>query len=196
VKTLQGYKDIDHKIAKGGYLTSLEQLLVDARAVCPELCRGFTSTDEIINVAELMHITSYRPWSNHLAEQYRMRQMPSSKASWRHFVASANSDVIDDFRMYLSGRLWDPAAKKDAEDKAPKREVLTMHDMEGNPVDGEFIVETSDSDPLQPWQKLDPSYVEPTERTLLAPLSKELLEQLEAQLDPDRPTMGEKVGAW
>jgi hypothetical protein len=196
VKKICGFENIDYALKMGRCLNALQQLLVDARALCPDLCKSFTTEDSQKNVGELMHKTSYKIRPELFSTRYRPGQ-PDTLKGYQAMITHVNNDVLDDFRMYLSGRLWESAG-------VPA--VLTMVDAEGNLVDETVVVAVNEVEPENPerttWQEdLDPHYVPEHLRVYERPMDRDMLAALDEQIkefedsrNPD--SSGNKTVDW
>jgi hypothetical protein len=183
----------------GRLFTPLDALADEAEKMMPDLCHGFQKGwSGMAKVAELMRITSYKPRETFFPEGRRPWRLgvdyPKTQRHYEQVIDNCSGEIVDDFRLYLYGRLWDTSVT------AGKPELIGMTDENGNPVDGVVAV-VAGNDEAKTSYREDPivQQVAPPDFPAIPPLDENELEAAIAMaaelLNKDRPQT-DGTGTW
>jgi hypothetical protein len=142
---IQGFERIDEAKKYSRCMNSLQAVLDYARDVCPDLCRGFTTEDEIVNVSELMRLTCYKPKRQFINARSRGLDMKDKR-----FAEHVSGEGLQDFRVWLGGRGWESAGALGE---------MTLEDEKGKTVAGGVYVDQA-GESSEEFPKPDPTAAE------------------------------------
>jgi hypothetical protein len=144
---IQGFERIDEAKKYSRCMNSLQAVLDYARDVCPDLCRGFTTEDEIVNVSELMRLTCYKPKRQFINARSRGLDMKDKR-----FAEHVSGEGLQDFRVWLGGVYGDQAGESSEE--FPKPDPTAAEQMGYDPFKSPAVIH-----PEEPVELLEAAVV-------------------------------------